>query len=139
MGGGDYTHYISKLFGLFAEANIGLNVSAITKSNLSNLRGGTLAYLDYDNYIQYYSGDGMEVKYKTKVNFVYEIGGGLFLFDHLSVGVFYTGYSPFQVSPTWREYSSSYANISGNYEDSIEITAPKLRVSALSIQLGIHF
>lgn len=139
MGGGDYTHYVSKSFGLFAEANIGLNISAIMKSNLSNLRGGTLAYLDYENHIQYYSGDGMEVKYKTKVNFVYEIGGGLFLFDHLSLGVFYTGYSPFQVSPTWREYSYSYSDINGNYDDAIEITAPKLRISALSIQLGVHF
>ena len=139
MGGGDYTHYFTKSFGLFAEANIGLNISAITKSELSNLRGGTLAYLDYENHIQYYSGDGMEVKYKTKVNFAYEIGGGLFLFDHLSIGVFYTGFSPFQVSPTWREYSSGYADEHGNYEDSIEITAPKLRVSALSIQLGVHF
>ena len=139
MGGGDYTHYFSKSFGLFAEASIGLNIAAITKSTLSNLRGGTLAYIDYDNHIQYYSGDGMEVKYKTKVNFAYEIGGGLFLFDHLSVGVFYTRYSPFLVSPTWREYSSSYTDEQGNYEDVIELTAPKLRVSALSLQLGVHF
>ena len=139
MGGGDYTHYVSKSFGLFAEANIGLNIAAITKSNLSNLRGGTLAYLDYENHIQYYSGDGMEVKYKTKVNFVYEIGGGLFMFDHLSLGVFYTGYSPFQVSPTWREYSYSYSDMNGNYDDAVELTAPKLRVSALRIQIGVHF
>lgn len=139
MGGIDYTHYFSKSFGLFAEANIGLNISAITKSELSNLRGGTLAYVDYANHIEYYSGDGMEVKYKTKVNFAYEIGGGLFLFDHFSIGLFYTGYSPFQVSPTWREYSSKYSDISGNYEDAVEITAPKLQVSALSIQLGVHF
>lgn len=139
MGGGDYTHYFSKSFGLFAEANIGLNISAITKSELSNLRGETLAYVDYANHIEYYSGDGMEVKYKTKVNFAYEIGGGLFLFDHFSIGLFYTGYSPFQVSPTWREYSSKYSDISGNYEDAVEITAPKLQVSAISIQLGVHF
>lgn len=141
MGGADYTHYISKSFALFAEANIGLNIAKITDSDISNLRGGTLVYLDYDNHIQYYSGDGMEVKYKTKVNFAYEIGGGLFLFDHLSIGVFYMGYSPFQVSPTWREYSnnSSITFDNGSDETTMEITAPKLKVSALSIQLGVHF
>lgn len=139
MGGGDYTHYFSKSFGLFAEANIGLNIAKITDSDISNLLAGNVVYVDYNNYIQYHSGDGMEVSYKTKVNFAYEIGGGLFLFDHLSVGVFYTGYSPFQVSPSWREYSSSYTFSNGNGDYDIEITAPKLRVSALSIQVGVHF
>lgn len=141
MGGVDYTHCFSKSFGLFAEANLGLNIAQITSSNMSNLLGGSLVYVDYNNYIQYYSGDGMEVKYKTKVNFVYEIGGGLFLFDHLSIGVFFTGFSPFQITPTWREYSnsSSYTFNNGTGEASIETTAPKLKVSALSIQLGIHF
>lgn len=141
MGGIDYTHYFSKSFGLFAEANIGLNLAQITSSNMSNLLGGSLVYVDYNNYIQYYSGDGMEVNYKTKTNFAYEIGGGLFLFDHLSIGVFYTGYSPFQVSPVLREYSnsSSYTFDNGSGEVVMETTAPKLRVSTLSIQLGIHF
>ena len=139
MGGGDYTHYFSKSFGLFAETNIGLNIAKITDSNISNLLAGNVVYLDYNNYIQYHSGDGMEVSYKTKANFVYEIGGGLFLFDHLSIGIFYTGYSPFQVSPSWREYSSSYTFNNGSSDTDMELTAPKLRVSALSIQLGVHF
>lgn len=141
MGGGDYTHYFSKSFGLFVEANLGLNLAQITKANISNLLGGSEVYVDYDNYIQYHSGDGMEVRYKTKANFTYEIGGGLFLFDHFSIGVFYTGYSPFQVSPTWREYinGSSYTFSNGSGETTMEITAPKVQVSALSIQLGFHF
>ena len=141
MGGVDYTHYFSKSFGLFAEANLGLNIAQITSSNMSNLLGGSVVYVDYDNYIEYHSGDGMEVSYKTKVNFVYEIGAGLFLFDHLSVGVYYTGFSPFQVSPTWREYinGSSYTFNNGSGETDIEVTAPKLKVSALNIQLGVHF
>ena len=138
MGGVDYTHYFTKKFGLFAEANLGLNLAKITNSDINNLLGGSLIYEDYGNYSQYYSGDGMKVRYKTKVNFAYEIGGGLFLFDHISVGVFYTGYSPFQVSPTWHEYSS-YADEQGSNENEIVITAPKLQVSALSIQLGVHF
>ena len=141
MGGIDYTHYFSKSFGLFVEANLGLNLAQITKANISNLLGGSVVYVDYDNYIQYHSGDGMEVRYKTKANFAYEIGGGLFLFDHFSIGVFYTGYSPSQVSPTWREYinGSSYTFSNGSGETITEITAPKLKVSALSIQLGVHF
>jgi len=141
MVGVDYTHYFSKSFGLFAEANLGLNLAQITSSNINNLLGGTLVYTDYQNYIQYYSGDGMEVNYKTKANFVYEIGGGLFLFDHLSVGVFFTGYSAFQVSPTWHEYinGSSYTFNNGTGDANMEITAPKLKISALSIQLGVHF
>lgn len=141
MGGIDYTHYFSKSFGLFAEANIGLNLSQITSSNMSNLLGGAIVYVDYNNYTQYHSGDGMEVNYKMKTNFAYEIGGGLFLFDHLSIGVFYAGYSPFQVSPTWREYinGTSYTFDNGSGDAIIEITAPKLKVSALSIQFGVHF
>lgn len=141
MGGIDYTHYFSKSFGLFAEANIGLNIAQITSSNMSNLLGGAVVYLDYDNYIEYHSGDGMEVNYKPKANFAYEIGGGLFLFDHLSIGAFYTGFSPFQVSPTWREYinGSSYTFNNGSDETTMEITAPKLKVSAVSIQVGVHF
>lgn len=139
MGGVDYTHYFSKSIGLFAEASLGLNLAQITKSNMNNLLGGNLTQVDYDNHIQYYSGDGMEVSYKTKVNLAYEIGGGLFLFDHLSVGVYYTGYSPFQVSPALREYSSSYTFDNGIGEAAAETTAPKLKVSAVSIQLGVHF
>lgn len=141
MGGVDYTHYFSKSFGLFTEANLGLNLAQITNSNMSNILGGSVVYLDYDNYIQYHSGDGMEVSYKTKANFAYEIGGGLYLLDCLSIGLFYTGYSPFQVSPNWREYinGSSYTFNNGSGEVTMEITAPKLRVSTLSIQLGIHF
>jgi hypothetical protein len=138
MGGVDYTHYFSKSFGLFAEANIGLNVSQITISNMNNLLGGNVVYTDYQNHIEYHSGDGTEVSYKAKASFAYEFGGGLFLFDHLSIGVFYTGCTPFQVSPIWHEYFS-YSLSNGNNESDDEITAPKLRVSALSIQLGVHF
>ena len=135
IGGIDYTHYFSKTFGLFADASLGLNIASITKSNMNNALGGTLVYLDYDNYIQYYSGDGIDVSYKSKANFAYEIGGGFFLFNHLSVGVFYTGYSPFQVSPILREYSSQYEG----FGDGEAVSGPKLQVSALSIQLGVHF
>ena len=138
MGGVDYTHYFSKSFGLFAEANIGLNVTQITSSDMNNLLGGNVVYTDYQNHIEYHSGDGTEVSYKAKASFAYEFGGGLFLFDHLSIGVFYTGCTPFQISPTWHEYFS-YSLSNGNNESYDEITAPKLRVSALSIQLGVHF
>ena len=139
MGGVDFTHYFSKSFGLFAEANLGLNIAQITGSNINNLLGGNLTHIDYNNHTEYYSGDGLDLSYKTKVNFAYEVGGGLFLFDHLSVGVFYTGFSPFQVTPVWREYSNNYSDEFGNYEDNSELTAPKLQVSALSLQLGVHF
>ena len=138
MGGVDYTHCFSKSFGLFAEASLGLNLAQITSSKINNLYGGTLSWVDYENCIEYYSGDRVELSYKTKTNFAYEIGGGVFLFDHLSVGVFYIGYSPFQVSPTWHEYAS-YADEHGNYDEGIELAAPKLKVSALSLQLGVHF
>jgi len=139
MAGVDYTHYFAKAFGLFVEGNIGLNLAQITKSDINNLLGGSLVYVDYANHIQYYSGDGMKVSYKTKVDFAYEIGGGLFLFDCISIGVYYTGFTPFQVSPTLHEYSSTYSDVNGVNEASEELTAPKLPVSALSIQLGIHF
>lgn len=138
MGGVDYTHCFSKSFGLFAEANMGLNITKITSSDMNNLLGGNVVYTDYQNNIVYHSGDGMEVSYKAKANFAYEIGGGLFLFDHLSIGIFYTGFSSFQVSPTFHEYFS-YSLSNGNNESYDEITAPRLKVSALSIQLGVHF
>lgn len=136
MSGVDYTHYFTKPFGLFAEANIGLNIADIAFAYAKNLRGGTIVYTDYSNNIQYYSPDAALFKYKTKVNFAYEIGAGLFLANHISLGVYYLGYSPFQVCPSLKEVSNTYQMADGG---ETEFTAPKLQVSALSIQLGIHF
>lgn len=136
MSGVDYTHYFTKAFGLFAEANIGLNVANIAFAYAKNLRGGTLVYTDYSNHIQYYSPDAALFKYKTKVNFAYGIGAGLFLVNHISLGVYYSGYSPFQVCPSLKEVSNTYQMAD---ENETEFTAPKLQVSALSIRLGVHF
>lgn len=137
VSGVDYTHYFTKAFGLFAEANIGLNIIDIAYSYAKNLKGGTLMYVDYSNHIQYYSPDAMVIEYKPKVNFAYEIGAGLFVANHISFGVYYSGYSPFQVCPNIREVSQTYQMEGGSEGD--DTTAPKLQVTALSIQLGIHF
>ena len=32
-----------------------------------------------------------------------------------------------------------FSDIHGNYDDDTELTAPKLKVSAISFQLGVHF
>lgn len=135
LGGIDYTYYVSKTFGLFADAGIGLNIAAITKTKLNNLHGGTLIFTDYNNHIQYYSADGAEISYKTKPTFAYELGVGLFLFDQLSLGIHFSGCTPYQVSPKIKEYSYTYEGL-GNGDD---VTAPKLQVSLLSLQLGYHF
>ena len=136
MCGVDYTHYFVKAFGMFAEANIGLNIANITYAYAKNLRGGTLVYTDYSNYIQYYSPDAAIFNYKTKVNFAYEVGAGFFIANHISLGVYYLGYSPFQVCPSLKEVSNTYQMEDGN---GTEYTAPKLKVSALSVRLGVHF
>ena len=138
MAGVDYTHYFSKSFGLFAEANIGLNVSGIFKSQLTNLKGGTYLFTQYENnygYVEYYSPDGANITYKPKANFTYEIGAGFFLFDHLSIGLYYLGFTPYQVSLNLTEYSNKYDG--DDYGDGL--SSIKLKVSALSLQLGIHF
>jgi hypothetical protein len=137
LSGVDYTHYFTKAFGLFAEACIGLNVIDIAYSYAKNLKGGTLMYVDYSNHIQYYSPDAMVIEYKPKVNFAYEIGVGLFVVNHISLGLYYSGYSPFQVCPNIREVSQTYQMEGGSEGD--DMTAPKLQSSALSIQLGVHF
>lgn len=130
MIGGDYTHYFSQPFALFAEVSIGMNLASISDTKINNLYGGTLVYSD--GYANYYSEDGTDIKYKNKFNFVYEIGAGLFLFDHVSLGVFYTGFSPFQVEAEMSAHS--------NYgSDDMNIISHKLKVSVLSFQLGIHF
>ena len=125
MVGIDYTYYISKPFALFAESTIGLNVIHVTPIKMQNRLGGT--------YIPQYSVFSMKelnFNYTTKANFTYEIGGGILLFDHLSVGVFYTGISPIQLS-----FDIDPANAFGEEP----FLSQKLQVSNLSIQLGYHF
>ena len=125
MTGIDYSYYISKTFALFAEGNIGLNVNHVTPTKMQNRLGGT-----YISQYNVYSMKEFNFNYATKTNFTYEIGGGILLFDHLSIGAFYTGNSPIQLS-----FDVDAANISGGES----ILAQKLQVSTLSIQLGVHF
>jgi len=134
MVGMDYTHCFSKAFGLFIEGNLGLNIASITNTVIYNNYGSTFIYYDPDINTNYYSEDINTIKYQAKADFTYEIGGGLFLFNHLSLGVFFTGFSPYLVS-----YTNSYTSNSINYEGTDVGFCQKLQVSALSIQLGVHF
>lgn len=124
----DYTCYFNKNIALLAEANIGLNVNHVTSIQMSNRLGGT--YLGTYSSTPVYAMKEFNFIYKTKANFTYEVGGGLLLFDHLSLSVFYMGNSPVKLS-----YDVDAANIS----DGESVLAQKLQVSALSIQLGVHF
>lgn len=128
MTGIDYTYYFNKNVALLAEANLGLNVNHVTSIQLTNRLGGT--YLGTYNSTPVYAMKEFNFIYKTKANFTYEIGGGLMLFDRISICLFYTGNSPVQLS-----YDIDAANIS----DGPASLAQKLQVSALSIQLGVHF
>lgn len=128
MMGIDYTYYFNKSIALLAEANIGLNINHVTAIEMNNRLGGT--YLGTYSSTPVYSMKEFNFIYKTKANFTYEIGGGFLLFDHFSIGLFYTGNSPIQLS-----YDVDAANISGGES----VLAQKLQVSALSIQLGVHF
>lgn len=125
MTGIDYTYYISKPFALFAEGTMGLSINHVTSTQLQNRLGGT-----YIAQYSVYSMKEFNFNYNTKATFAYEIGGGVLLFNHLSIGVFYMGNSPVQLS-----YNIDAANIS----DGPDRLAQKLQVSALSIQLGVHF
>ena len=125
MTGIDYSFYFNKNITFLAEANIGLNINHITATKMKNRMGGTLIP-EYS----IYSMKDFNLVYKTKANLAYEIGGGILLFDHLSIGLFYTGYSPTQIS-----FDLEADNISGDGERLTQ----KLQVSALSIQLGVHF
>ena len=88
---------------------------------MQNRLGGT-----YIPQYSVYSLKEFNFNYSTNANFTYEIGGGALLFDHLSIGVFYTGNSPIQLSFD---------------VDALDLTmnTQKLQVSNLSIQLGYHF
>lgn len=125
MTGIDYTYYINKPFALFAEGTLGLNVNHVTSTQMQNRLGGT-----YIAQYNVYSMKEFNFNYTTKANFAYEIGGGVLLFDHLSIGVFYTGNSPVQLS-----YDIDASNIS----EGPARLAQKFKVSAVSIQLGVHF
>ena len=125
MTGIDFTYYISKPFALFAEGTMGLSINHVTSTQLQNRLGGT-----YIAQYSVYSMKEFNFNYNTKATFAYEIGGGVLLFNHLSIGVFYMGNSPVQLS-----YNIDAANIS----DGPDMLAQKLKVSALSIQLGVHF
>ena len=128
MIGIDYTYYFNKNIALLAEANIGLNINHVTSIQMNNRLGGT--YLGTYSSTPVYAMKEFNFIYKTKANFTYEIGGGLLLSDRFSIGLFYTGNSPVQLS-----FDVDAANISGGES----VLAQKLRVSALSIQLGVHF
>lgn len=128
MTGIDYTCYFNKNIALLAEANIGLNVNHVTSIQMSNRLGGT--YLGTYSSTPVYAMKEFNFIYKTKANFTYEVGGGLILLDRISIGLFYTGNCPVQLS-----YDIDAANIS----DGESVLAQKLKVSALSIQLGVHF
>jgi hypothetical protein len=128
MTGVDYTYYFNKNIALLAEANIGLNVNHVSSIQMNNRLGGT--YIGTYNSTPVYAMKEFNFIYKTKANFTYEIGGGLLLFDLFSISLFYMGNSPAQLS-----YDIDAANIS----DGPARLAQKLEVSALSIQLGVHF
>ena len=128
MTGIDYTYYFNKNIALLAEANLGLNVNHVTSIQMNNRLGGT--YLGIYNSTPVYAMKEFDFIYKTKANFTYEIGGGILLFDRLSLSVFYMGNSPVQLS-----YDIDAANIS----DGPARLTQKLQVSTLSIQLGVHF
>lgn len=126
LTGVDYTYYFSKPFALFMEANLGLNICQVTPTKLQNQLGGT-----YISTYSIYSMKESNVVYKTNASFAYEIGGGLFLFNHLSLGVYYSGFSPVKLQ---------YYMKGGNWSDEDAATfAQKLRVSTLSVRLGYHF
>lgn len=128
MTGIDYTYYFNKNIGLIVEANIGLNVNHVTSIMMNNRLAGT--YLGTYSSTPVYAMKEFNINYKTKANFTYEVGGGLLLFDHLSIGLYYVGNSPVQLS-----FDVDAANISGGES----VLAQKLKVSELSIQLGVHF
>ena len=128
MTGIDYTYYFSKKIALLAEANMGLNIIRVTPIQMNNRLEGT--YLGTYSSTPVYAMKEFNFIYKTKANFTYEVGGGLMLLDRISIGLFYTGNSPVQLS-----FDVDAANISGGEN----VLAQKLKVSALSIQLGVHF
>lgn len=113
---------------MLAEANIGLNVNHLSSIQMNNRLGGT--YIGTYSSTPVYAMKEFNFIYKTKANFTYEIGGGLMLLDRISIGLFYTGNSPIQLS-----FDVDAANIS----DGESVLAQKLQVSTLNIQLGVHF
>lgn len=129
MTGVDYTYYFNKNIALLAEANIGLNVNHLSSIQMNNRLGGT--YIGTYSSTPVYAMNEFNFIYKTKANFTYEIGGGLMLLDRISIGLFYTGNSPIQLS-----FDVDAANISSDGES---VLAQKLQVSTLNIQLGVHF
>jgi hypothetical protein len=126
LTGVDYTYHFSKPFALFMEADLGLNICQVTPTKLQNQLGGT-----YISTYSIYSMKESNIVYKTNASFAYEIGGGLFLFNRLSLGVYYSGFTPVKLQ---------YYMKGGNWSDEGEASlAQKLKVSALSVRLGVHF
>ena len=121
LTGIDYTYYINKPFALFAEGNIGLNISHVTSTQMRNSLAGT-----YISTYQFYSEEELSVKYKTKASFAYEMGVGMILFDHFSLGAFYSSCVPVQLTCAITRFSD-------------EGTVKKLQPSVISIQLGVLF
>lgn len=130
MTGVDYTFYVAKPFAIFGEFTWGLNLAEISELNVRNSYGDTYVYTA--NYTNYYSDTEMKVTYNSKVNLVYEFGAGIFLVNHISLGVYYTHFTPFTVSAKMVD--------KGSYGRETEYYSSKsLKITALSFRLGIHF
>lgn len=130
MVGIDFTHFFAKPFGLFAEADFGINIGSISNLEINNEYGNTFVY--YYDYVNYYSDKTTTAEYDSYFTTVYEVGAGLFLVNHISLGVYYTRYSPFQVTGT--------LSVDGAYgHDESMIYSGEIQNSTLSFRMGIHF
>lgn len=130
MMGIDFTHYFAKPIGIFVETDFGLNIASISNLEINNEYGNTFVY--YYDYVNYYSDKTNTAQYDSYFTTVFEAGAGLFLVNHISLGVYYTRYSPFDVTGTM--------TTEGTYgHDESLIYAGDIQMSSLSFRLGVHF
>lgn len=130
----NYRYNFNKSFGVWGEATAGFNARFISSFTILNTEGSKYLYTDEDG-IRRYSSDEDILNYNPNIQFAYQAGCGIILWDKLTVGFHYNGNNRSKISGT---------SISKVYRDDVQdardkMTMGKTGYSCFLIRLGFLF
>lgn len=130
----NYRYNFNKTFGLWGEAAVGFNMRFISSLTMLNTEESEYLYTDEDG-IRRYSSDEDILNYNPNIQFAYQAGCGIILWDKLTVGFHYNGNNRSKISGT---------SISKVYRDDVQdardkMTMGKTGYSCFLIRLGFLF
>lgn len=130
----NYRYNFNKTFGLWGEASVGFNMRFISSMTMLNTEESEYLYTDEDG-IRRYSSDEDILSYNPNIQFAYQAGCGIILWDRFTVGFHYNGNNRSKISGT---------SIARVYKDNVKdgrdkMTMGKTGYSCFLIRLGFLF